>query len=534
LWDSDPTNPAYFAEYVRGLAWSGRASTTLPPDYLTTADRLDPENAWFRCFAAGMAARNAVKRNPAGPRTSPVGRIPANMVRDPAKLAEVVTWLGEAARQPHFDSYESKLLLQRINTLPPGDDILGRLFVENYLSRGPQPSRWIYKAIAEAVSVKCHELALAGDSQGFLEVAASWETFLRRSIGNPGLPDDTRAVLSGFWEAANELKHSAKALGLTDKASYYQRLANREQQRRGTSSSRLSEAFQLQKQSGRDADHLIFARAQLGNPPPLTPDDLRPGLRAGIASREWLKSAVMGTIMLAAALYLAAVRFYRGPQVRALSKSFVRILQPKDYAWILLGGVVLPLLVLVLTEPFEANSPIGFNWEPELLRLVSQSGLWLFLPAIIAIRRFQRRLGSVGWKTRQMSEPVAVGVGLIMAVVSRFAAPQSENQTLWVAALLSMVPFALCYSLLLLYASSRPRKTAVLWHTFCRAMVPVHVLSGLLSFLLVPYYRASETHWTKLNLLTKIEPGVPALNRYEHQLQEQIRKDLLEMLDAKP
>ena len=531
LWDSDPANPAYFAEYVRGLAWSG--STPLPVDYLATADRLDPENAWFRYFAAGVAARKAVQKNPAGPRTSPAGRIPAVMVKDPAKLAEVVTWLEEAARQPRFKSYEGELLAQRIHALPPGDDSLGRLFVENYLTKGPQPSRWIYKPIAETVSVKCHELALAGDTQGFLKVSASWETFLRRAMENPGLPDDNRPLVAGLPEAAKEMMHSAKALGLTEKAAYYQRLASRLQNLRNAASNRLSGAFDLRRHSGPDANHLIFARAQLTHPPALTKDELRPGFRANIARREWLNSAVKGTMVLVAALYLAGVRFYRGPQVRVLSLSLVRILQPKDYAWILIGGVVLPVLVLGLTEPLEPNSQHGFDWLLDPLRLALQATLLLVIPIMISIRRLARRLGPLGWKVRGLSEPVAVSLGVIMVLVSRFATPQLQND-FWFAASCCMLPFALIYPFLPLGASFCPRKTAVLWHTCCRALVPAHFLSALLLFALVPCYRAVERHWTKLNVLTKIEPGVPALNRYEHQVQEQVRKNLLELLDAKP
>ena len=534
LWDSDPANAAYYAEYIRGIAWSGSPSTPLPADYLTTADRLDPDNGWFRCFAAGVAARNAVQRSPAGSRTTKAGRIPALMVKDPAKLAEVATWLEEAARQPRFESYESKLLLQRIDALPPGDDTLGRLFVKNYMMMGPRPSYWIHKAIGEAVSVKCHELALAGDAQGFLKVTASWETFLRRSLENSGQPDDTGSLLVGLSAAATELMHSAKTLGLTEKEGRYQRLANRMKEHRISSPKRLSTAWEIRRRSGPDAYHLIFARAKLDDPPPLGDADLRPGLRANIAAREWLRSAVVGTIMLVAALYLAGLRFYRGPQVRVLSASVMRILQPKDYAWILLGGVILPVLVLIVTEPLEANFAHDYDWELDLLKSVIQAGLLLFLSMIIAVRRLDRRLGTLGWKVRGIPEPIAIGVGLFMVVVSRFATPQLEASKLWLLALCSMVPFAISYPLLPLGASFCPRKIAVLWHTCCRALVPAHVLSALLLFLLVPCYRAVERHWTKLNVLTKIEPGVPALNRYELQVQEQVRKELLELLDAKP
>jgi hypothetical protein len=70
--------------------------------------------------------------------------------------------------------------------------------------------------------------------------------------------------------------------------------------------------------------------------------------------------------------------------------------------------------------------------------------------------------------------------------------------------------------------------------TWGRALLPAYATALLLLSLLVPFHHARDKHWTKLNVLTKIEPGVPAMTRYEYEIENQVRKELLELLDEKP
>ncbi|HEY1120943.1 MAG TPA: hypothetical protein VGE67_05065 [Haloferula sp.] len=521
LWDSAPESAAYFSEHARE---SAARSPALPPNYLAIADRLDPENAWFRCLAAGFAAKDAVENNPRGPSTTPAGHIPGFMVKNPAKLAEVVTLLEEAARQPRFDSYERELLLQRIEVLPPGNDTAERFFVASFLSAGPPSAHWTYQHIANAVSVKGHELAMAGDSEGFLKLVSSWETFVRRSVENA---DDD--LFPGFPNAAKELTFSAKTLGLAQTTERYQRLATELKRRRNVASSRKGNVGKLLMHGGNDALRLLQPMAALENPPPLTEADLRPGHKADSERWERLRSAVMGAMMLATILPLIGLRYLGGPLVRRLSTSLSRVLQPADYAWIFIGGVVLPLLVHVLAAPLEATNPGDSSTSVFQMRMALQSLILLAIPFAIAARRLDRRLGCIGWHRHGIPEPVAIGLGVALVLAFRFASPRLTD-----GVTICMVPFALAYLILPLGILRSRHNSAIFWQTCRRALVPAHLLFVLLMAVLVLFHHAREKHWTELNTLTKIEPGVPALSRYEHEAAQQIRKELLELLDAKP
>jgi hypothetical protein len=124
--------------------------------------------------------------------------------------------------------------------------------------------------------------------------------------------------------------------------------------------------------------------------------------------------------------------------------------------------------------------------------------------------------------------------GLLMAFVARFASPYTGSIPVWGSVGLGLVLFAALYLILPIAAFFSSRKSAVLWHACCRALVPAHLLALLLIALLVPLHHAREQYWTERNFLTKIEAGIPAMNRYEYEVENQVRKDLLELLEAKP
>ncbi|MCW1922864.1 hypothetical protein OKA05_09905 [Luteolibacter arcticus] len=76
LWDSSPEDPALFADYARACT----SKQSLPVDFLKTADRLDPQNAWFRYLAAGVTAYKSVEAR-RSPTTSSSGiRMPRDSV----------------------------------------------------------------------------------------------------------------------------------------------------------------------------------------------------------------------------------------------------------------------------------------------------------------------------------------------------------------------------------------------------------------------------------------------------------------------
>lgn len=527
LWDSDPSDPALFAEFFRAAV---RESPSLPK-LLQTADRLDPENAWYRYMAAAAAARGAVGTNPPRHRSAGVPHSSRYRIKDPARLAEALKLFDEANRMQRFDTHEDDLLLRRLELLPAGNDVLGRKLTESYLSMEPRNPDWIYRAIADAVAAQAEELALKGDSGAFIALVESWELFVRRSVESAGVfSGDVQAPLSDFHDTGKSIASDARTLGLEDLSRRFESLTRKLHWDRLVHSERADELERLSRKAGRNSLHILKGRAALASPPPLAESELEPGRMAEHAMRARVGTAIAGAVLLLVLLLTAATRLPRGFQVRRLSHALVKVLRPADYRWILIGGVVAPVLVHLLFDQVSATVELR-PWEAASLRHFTLAGALLTMPALIAARQLGRRLGGLGWDRPPGTFVSAAVAGFSVAWIAGSVDADAARLVGW--AIVATIPF-ISFLILPFGAFITPRDTAVRWQVYCRAMLPAQVLALLLMALLIPVHHARERHWTALNTLTRIEAGVPSMNRYDHEIARRMRLELLEIFDRKP
>ena len=112
LWDIDPTNPAYFAEYtVVSMQHGGK----LPADFLTHARRIDPDNAWFPYRAAATTAKDTVKKRSLSKAARSARAAPEWDIIDETKLNQALLLVHECRNLPdceaifqkggHFDKF---------------------------------------------------------------------------------------------------------------------------------------------------------------------------------------------------------------------------------------------------------------------------------------------------------------------------------------------------------------------------------------------------------------------------------------------
>lgn len=527
LWESDPSDPACFAEYFHAAVEEQLAL----PGLLKTADRLDPQNSWYRYMAAGAAARGSVVRN--YPRHRPAGStLPSRYrIKDPARVAEALKLLDDATRMPRFDTHEDDLLVRRLKLLPAGNDVLGRKLAESYFQMEPCHPEWIDRTIARAVAARAEELALKGDSAAFIALVESWELFLRRSVESAGVSsDDVQAPLLDFHDTGKSIASDARTLGLEDLSRRFQSLTRKLHWDRLVHSERADELERLSRKAGRNSLHILKGRAALASPPPLAESELEPGRMAEHAMRARVGTAIAGAFLLLVLLLTAATRLPRGFQVRRLSHALLRVLQPADYRWILIGGVVAPVLVHLLFDQVSATVELR-PWEAASLRHFTLAGALLTMPALIAARRLGRRLGCLGWDRPPGTFVGAAVAGFSVAWIAGSVDSDAARLVGW--AIVATIPF-ISFLILPFGAFITPRDTAVRWQVYCRAMLPAQVLALLLMALLVPVHHAREKHWTGLNTLTRIEAGVPSMNRYEHEIARRMRLELLEIFNGRP
>ena len=118
LWDSAPDNPAYFMEFAGAYL---RDHEQLPPGFLETARRLDPDNSWFSYFAAALNLKDAVAAQIQSKGERDAGAAKAWTIRDPQKLADAIALLHQASGQARFDSYQTRMLRERMPFIPQAD-----------------------------------------------------------------------------------------------------------------------------------------------------------------------------------------------------------------------------------------------------------------------------------------------------------------------------------------------------------------------------------------------------------------------------
>ena len=521
LWKSDPENPALFADYARSVA----SKPNFPSDFLQTADRLDPQNAWFRYVAANVEAQGNVTTTqpPLHPR-KPSPSTPRYRVFNATAQTEALRLFEEASRLPEMKSYYDELVLRRLKILPPGEDVLGRKLTRAYLymvvPRGS--TNW---DLTKAIAARAEELAIAGDREGFVKLMEQWEIFVRRSVESDGrlnlreLPAFTRA---------------AKMLGLDHQAARYARLEAAVEKRREAGRVR---DFKLGEQwlgLARAGGGILATGTAVENPPPVSLSDLIPGEMAAQEMWRRIASAVVGVLMLVALLLAASGRFMRGRQARALSEALVNVLRPFDHRLILIGGIVAPIVIHLLVEcllPVTTSSASLDAGLPIFLRFGALGGLLLMLPALIASRQLGLRLGCLGWPRVRVFAIVALISTAVIAMASGCTQSEGAQAMGWSLVIVHITVLIINLTLGILFC---PRHQAVRFLTWGRSLVPAYSMALLLMALLVPLHHAREKHWTKLNVLTKIDPDVPAMNRYEYEVEQQVRTDLLELLDAKP
>ena len=127
LWESDPKNPAYFADYSRHYI---QEKAALPPDFLKIAAEIDPDNAWFTFIAAAMKSKDVSKKGNEHPR-SPINKAAASAaahpgrillskkivyeynIHDPTRAEEALVLWRQSLKQSKFDSYEIALHQKR-------------------------------------------------------------------------------------------------------------------------------------------------------------------------------------------------------------------------------------------------------------------------------------------------------------------------------------------------------------------------------------------------------------------------------------
>jgi hypothetical protein len=539
LWEKDPANPAYYADYA--TAYLSQHSN-LPPDFLETSQKLDPDNGWFPGIAAGEAAKQALDIGSTSATTKSPGGVKLKPIKDATKLDDALMLLHVAAVAKHIDSYQLALLKQRIPLLPPRTDNLTQLIPAIYMASLSAPGLR-FRYLGDAVAAKAIQYAANKDVEGFKRLLADWEAFTALHIrAEHASLVDVLVAVAATQLPLKALAEAATDLGMPEEASRLKAIDDRFEARKAAKKSRIDPNADVAMHSGVFAGMTLPVTSQISmHSPVLTDADLKPGRLADRATIDRLMSLagwlLLGLVALATGLY----RERCGILPKRLSERMVSLLRPVDWLWIFGAGIVLPLLYYVAVTRF---TPLGGReWSLKASVFMVPAGqfssmLWLMfvLPVVITRRRLAVRGGVAGLAGgRQIFGWVAVACGFLALPcfgLTFIAAKPSEQILIGAGFLLGVLQlYALVAGIRALFSKppSLLRRT-----TISRALLPAYVMGMATLMIAMLFFHEEEKRWVVQDRLMEVTVEAPSMNRFEYEVSQALSRELQELVKEAP
>ena len=568
LWRSEPENPAYFADYAGAFISD---NDKLPPDFLETARRIDPTNAWFTYLAAAVEARDAVKS-----KSRKSKRVEGKLVfespreweiLDQARLDRAMELVREARNQPKYNDYSIELLRKRLPLLPQVTSI-EQLDSISCLVAISTFSNLRQRTLADAISAKAWSLGESSDASGFREISSDGDQFLRRicSAESGTLVDElvksvsAKSITESFGQAAEKLR-------LANDAAHWKAITKRLIDRQEGRNSRefIVDGKAVEpgtRTGGFMTGSLETVAKQAETQPPLTAADLKPMRLHDHEFLSWIFGYGSWLVMALCVGLVASYRFRVAVLSRRLARRMEDLLRPSDWGWIIAVGVMLPFAFVMAVNRLTPLGGREFGIQGTALMMPAGHflglwALWLILPAQIVRWRLEKRAGGFGFTGPSWMGWLAVACAAAAVPMAGWAAISGSYEVFWLhwvhsigidspinpetswafrlaAALLgtSVLWLVVSISIALLSRAERQLYRA----TASRVLVRVYLAALLVSALATIGFKASQQYWFTQDTLTKFDVSGPGWTRYESKVAAQMINELRQILgyDRRP
>jgi hypothetical protein len=541
IWDRHPNSAAYFSQYVEAyLSENGK----LPTDFLITARRLDPQNAWFTYVAAGVAAKDCIKTKPQSSK--------AKAAREPKKweildqkrfdqkrFDQVLALIHEARTQPSCDDYKFALMREKIPLLEQGNTTESLASI-SYFAAMTASDLITMRKLGEVIATKAALLALAKKPTEFRELMADAGWLSRKTLSMEPSTLVAGLVFRGSASDSSQgLASGAKELGIHPEAENYQAIYDRMNEAREANRNRelLVDGVELQRKSNFFASlSLPMVSRQVSHPPEITDADLKP---SRLIEHEQASIVFSIGIFLLLGICLAAAwayRFRQGRLIRRLNERVESLLQMEDWVWMALLGILLPFIYVLIVNRL---TPLGGrDFSICGMEFILPSGhffglflIFLISPIMAARWRLGKKAASLGYR---WGRPWIVWTAMILAaayiILIGLVAPSASMDMVSLATLLLLPAklWLLVVALHTLFTQGSARK--LIRGAVARVIVPVYALAMLLMISLVPILITVEQHWFKQDTFMRLDPAFPASSPYEYRVAAQMQKETRQIL----
>lgn len=545
LWESEPANPAFFADYALAkLADSGG----LPPDFLETARRLDPENSWFTYLAAAALAQNVVSQQPQSAAAKLADDAPGWDIKDAGKMEEILALLRQARGQVRYTDPELEMLRKRLRLLPDRTpaEVIYRIIL---IASRPDGATAGTRELGAIIAAAAWQAGERKDPAEFREIMADADDFLRKRTNSEvgGVMDELLTRVVAFAAVAN-LAPAAEKLGLAAESRHLRPLADyrtgsiRAQKERRPNPTTDA----IYESGGVAANHLLPAGSlvsALKRPPVLTATDLQPGRMTVADFFAALYSAVAGLFLAICCGAVSLERFRTPILIRRLGARMGQLCKAVDMAWMLVAGVALPAAGFVCVRNFTPLGGLEFNIDRTSVEIpfmdivplaFLQFGAAAVLAAILMVVIARWRLAA---RTRafDLAPPrswpgwVAATCAAAFIPLIGWVAVHSSETGVWIACGVALLPLAwlVCASLTALW---RNGKRSIHTRAIAGILGPAFAFAALASFAAVPVFHASAGRWFARDLWIRPDPERPAMTTFEHRVAVQMRNELREVM----
>lgn len=551
LWRDEPGNPAFFAEYACLYMQDNRA---LPPDFLETARRIDPDNALFTYLAASVEGHESVEQGQDG----------SWKILDQQRFDRATALIREALSQSRYQSYAGEMMRLRLTEFPVRsrmeqmDLIMG-------ISHHPSPNLKHYQVIGLMLT-RCRMAAESGDRDTYLQCAEDAGHLISGMVRDtPGTMLSSVIIRGMVIVLAKELSDGATKLGLQEEAARWKGLHDRVLANKEAGKSRV---LTLEDRPG---DPKLMAGTLFGYgletgvkismaPPVLRDNNLEPGRLQDHEILSRLCCYLSWVLMAVCLIGSLAYRFRATRLGWRLAQRMESLLGWNDWIWIVAAGVLLPLFFVGVMNRFTplGGRQFGMIGTGLLLPAIHFLGLvviWLIASAQVTRWRLARLAGPLGFTRAPLAGWLALACAAAFipasgwAVISRSYPPlwvnwmsgldislESSLDHLWLSwtaiALLAISLLWICTCVFHAFfgRTEEVMRRATSIRILAKPMLAAMILLGLATVAL----KASERYWFARDRIERADPVKPGWTAFEHDMSTQLHLELREILADAP
>lgn len=485
LWDASPQDPALF--FVYSMAYL-KEKAVLPPDFVTTGERLDPGNGWFRFCSVAVSMDEALERD------NSRGGLPYT-ITDQAKLNALIEDLERASAMPKWEDYRQRLFQMASVEWPVPDDLPDQVFSHLTFQAIPMAmEEHPLNLLRMALQIWLGEAEKSADPQDLTAAAVRFDALCRHWCDCEG----------GY--TAREWQRMAARKGAEVLAAAY--WARRDPANQAKYNGIAAALFAVAPQGYQWTYHAqagILARsnsAAFDRPRGIAPDELRPGRLAEYVM--WERMFFQGAAGAMALLALGCLFLPRLERKRVglLPLRLGGFLSVRDRLLACLIGIGIPVAVYLLTRNGSVGGREIFLSQNRCVMLLCQvAGLFVSAALLMGSSlgwSLGRKAAAVGFQQRRTGISVAMAMsGLLSIPIAGWLPGEFTRQKLegpyayWCAGLLAALPLvwlliraAGCF----LSPPERRRRRLVI----ARSCAPLFGVMGLLSLVAVGRLHSSE------------------------------------------